>query len=339
MKKFLVAVTSVLVVVTLVLGASAVMAAKPLDVILRSNGFPSGQHFNLNLHGRDCLTWTGEPTGNSIIIPLYSSDCGEDATIQYISNKKNWRDTELVVIDPLTEPFSNDHSPAEVYLPYNILDESDNTTKSAGGYYVIGRILGKPGNGSSGNESSIILSQNVVLQTTNFTDNNTYPFPPDDNLDDLLTVGLIDSKGNLYSANATHFKRFDPPTDDLNQRGKGKKTGKSMGVEITELLKWTGFVADNATYPDNNGNGMIDFDDLYSSPTDNWSDWDIYPPYGEITLEEFRLWAESYGAVYYEGAWIFDIADLVISGQTVINDGTKNFQIRFYPVETTLYFE
>jgi len=61
-------------------------------------------------------------------------------------------------------------------------------------------------------------------------------------------------------------------------------------------------------------------------------------------IDEFELtnWLEylvSVGdVIYYEDEWIFDIADLVISGQTIINEGTKLFQVRFYPVETT-YFE
>jgi len=60
---------------------------------------------------------------------------------------------------------------------------------------------------------------------------------------------------------------------------------------------------------------------------------------GAVSTAEFDAWLAylvSVGeAVKYDGAWIFDIADLVISGQTVSNDGTKLFQIRFYPVAIT----
>ena len=35
--------------------------------------------------------------------------------------------------------------------------------------------------------------------------------------------------------------------------------------------------------------------------------------------------------------WIFNIADLVVTEQGLVNDGTKLLQIRFYPVDTTEY--
>ena len=137
----------------MLLSATPALAAKPIDVQYQSNGFPSGQHFNLNLHGQDPSTYTGTPSGNSIVIDLYG-----DSTIEYLSNKRNQNDTDIVVLDSLAEAFGPDYDPAQVYLPYNIVDEADNTTKSAEGYYVYGRILGKPGNGSGGGASSILLT-------------------------------------------------------------------------------------------------------------------------------------------------------------------------------------
>jgi len=227
MKRITISVVTVVAIITLVLVAFPVMAAKPLDVIKKSNGFPSGMHFNLNLHGRDPLTWTGNPTsgGNSIIIGISGN-----STIEYVSNKKNINNTELTVLDPLSEDFDND--PAQVYLPYNIYDESDNTTKSAGGYYVFGRILGTPNNGSDGGASSILLYPNLVVSAANATDDSTnnWPFDPDT---DLLTLGLVTSQGNLYGATPQGFERFDPPTDDPNEKGKGQKRGKSKAVGIT----------------------------------------------------------------------------------------------------------
>jgi hypothetical protein len=40
-------------------------------------------------------------------------------------------------------------------------------------------------------------------------------------------------------------------------------------------------------------------------------------------------------AWYYEDEWILNIADLVITEQGLVNDGTKLLQVRFYPVATT----
>jgi hypothetical protein len=40
---------------------------------------------------------------------------------------------------------------------------------------------------------------------------------------------------------------------------------------------------------------------------------------------------------YYDEEWVFNIADLVYQNQVVINEGIKNLQIRFYPVDTTTF--
>jgi len=316
---------AVLVLVVSVMVTSPALAAKPIDVQYQSNGFPSGQHFNLNLHGQDPATYTGNPTGNAVIVALNGS-----STIEYLSNKKNRNNTELVVLDSLAENFGPDYDSAQVYLPYNIVDESDNTTKPAGGYYVYGRILGKPNNGSGGEPSNILLTQNFIVAAANSANETTDDWPFGFDLDaDLLGLGVVTTSGNLYvpSGDGT-FERFDPPTDDPNEKGKGNKQGKSKAVEITDLFKWTGYVSDNMSL-DLNANGYLDIGDV---PSDQNGDT-------AIDQADLALWLDylvSIGeAVFHEGVWIFDVADMVISGQTVVNDGTKNFQIRFYPVATT----
>jgi hypothetical protein len=326
MKRALVIVIATLV--TLVIFASIALAAKPLDVIYHSNGFPSGQHFNLNLHGKDPATYTGSPSGQSVVIGLSGN-----STIEYLSNKKNKNATELVVLDPLTEAFDDDA--AQVYLPYNIVDQSDNVTKQAEGYFVFGRSLGKPNNGSNGDPSTILTYPNFVVASDNHTDNTTYGWPFDPDVD-MIDLGMITSQGNMYKSTPegyVKFERFDPDiSSDPNQKGKGNKTGKSMGTEITGLFWWSGYVSDNATL-DLNGNGYFDVGDI---PADQDGDLDI----DEDDLLLWLAYLESIGeAIFYEPIWIFDIADMVISGQTFVNDGTKNFQIRFYPVVTTEFPE
>ncbi len=67
MKRIMIVAVSVMVVVVLVFGASMAMAAKPdgkngtKDVIEMSNGFPSGPHFNLNIHGKK-TSFVADPT-------------------------------------------------------------------------------------------------------------------------------------------------------------------------------------------------------------------------------------------------------------------------------------
>ncbi len=61
-------------------------AAKPQKVIEYSNGYPSGAHYNLNIHGKDPNTYNCDstPGGKSVFI-----DEEGQSTIKYISNKKS----------------------------------------------------------------------------------------------------------------------------------------------------------------------------------------------------------------------------------------------------------
>lgn len=309
MKRIATGLVSLLAVVTLVVGASVVMAAKPLPVIEHSNGFPSGQHFNLNIHGKkDGFSTTS--TGNSIFIPIYSSDYSVNSTIQYLSNKKNRSSLNLTVLDPLTEPFDGDA--AQVYLPYNIFNESENKIEAAGGYWVFGRILGKPNNGKPNNGSSsnstIRLYPNIVVASANATDNATdnWPFDPDD---DLLELGLITNQMNVYQATPDGFVQFDRFENE-----KGNKRGKSKAIEITDLFKWTGIVADNATVPDLNNSGDLDSGDVpawweeqYGDNSTTVEEWEFFDWLDWLVAEDL--------AVEYVNEWIFNIADMVVSGQ------------------------
>jgi len=47
------------------------MAAKPLPVIAISNGYPSGPHDNLNIHGKSDYACDAEEGGNSVFISEY----------------------------------------------------------------------------------------------------------------------------------------------------------------------------------------------------------------------------------------------------------------------------
>jgi len=101
MKRITIVVVSVLVVTTLVLGASTVMADKPShagegnQLIPRPNGFPAGPHYNLNIHGKKVgFACNDTPGGGSVFVDEYGP-----AKIQYVSNKKGSL-TELMVLDP-----------------------------------------------------------------------------------------------------------------------------------------------------------------------------------------------------------------------------------------------
>lgn len=74
-----------------------------------------------------------------------------------------------------------------------------------------------------------------------------------------------------------------------------------------------------------------------------WQDYDGDPLWGNNnglidTIEEWLAFNADLDpplAWYSANVWIFSIADLVITEQGLVNDGTKLLQIRFYPVATT----
>ena len=100
-----------------------VVAGKPVDVVMWSNGFPSGPHFNLNIHGKkDGYNCDPASGGGSVFVPEYG-----DSEIDFVQNKRS-SVTELTVHDKCA---TFDGDPALVQLP-------------AGEYQVYARILAKP---------------------------------------------------------------------------------------------------------------------------------------------------------------------------------------------------
>ena len=336
MKRIVIAILSVIVVASMILGTSLAMAAKPdgsngtKDVIAKSNGFPSGEHYNLNIHGKKA-DYAGDqtPGGNSVFILEYSLSDPQTGDpipehIQYVSNKKA-SVSGLKVLDPLAEAFDGD--PAKVQLPYE-----------ADGYYVFGRILGKPNNGKLEPVSSIILYPNEVVEACNDTDPENPDFPgytecPDD---PLLALGLIVGP-NLYTAEPEGYVRFDPEVT------KGK--GKSKATDITRLFTYSGWVVD-ATLDIAEPYGEITIDDVPLGDYDNDLSTDPNHDYNNDGAEdEFDVedWLTDMAALdppmawYFKEEWIFNIADLVVTEQGLVNDGTKLVQIRFYPVDSTTF--
>jgi hypothetical protein len=298
------------VIFLFVFGASVSMAGKPQDVIEKSNGYPSGAHFNLNLHGKDVDTFTCDktPGGNSVFISEYGA-----STVQYISNKKS-SVQELITLDPCVESFDND--PAKVMLPH---EEQ--------GYYVFARLRGKPNNGSNnGDPSSVLLYPNDILELCNDDPTNPDPdFPDYTNC--LLPLGLLTIR-DVYDATPEGFVRFDP----IETKGKGK--GKA--IDITRLFMWSGWVIDSSldtSGPDAVPDGVID---EYDVPEDY--DFDA-----DIDSDDLQLWLQEQAifglATYYDNEWVLNIADLVVTEQDIFNDGAKLLKIRFYPVATTEFIQ
>lgn len=294
---------SFLVIFATALIVSPTFAAKPQNVISMSNGYPSGAHYNLIIHGKkteNSDATTEEVTGfncpsteggNSVFVADYGS-----STIQYISNKKASL-TGLTVLDACAEAFDLD--PAQVQLPY---DE----------YYVFARLHGTPKN-KAGNPSSVILTPNPVLQVCMQDPNNPDPFADYTECDDtLMVLGMVTTSG-VYYATDHAVERYD-----TSKKGKGPKNAQ----EITGLFTWTGYVCDAIL--DVNGDGVIDETDAPDLDGDLDIDGDDYL----IMLE---------ACTYYENEWVFNVADLVVEGMDFNNSGAKTLHIRFYPRSTTSF--
>jgi hypothetical protein len=309
----------------LILTASPVVAgSKSPDVIEKSNGFPSGMHFNLNIHGHDlsndnpCTHVSG---GNSVFIDEYGT-----SIIEYKTNKKSSL-TELTVTDPCV----TGDGKVSISLPMKVVVVDEDTliseTIPVDGYYVYGRILGKPQNGKDDPDarSNILFSPNMVTDAYN--------------LDGLVVLGLITWNATYYAGDEA-FYRFDDPT------AKGK--GKSKAKEMTHLFEYTGWVVDesldtNRPLDDLVPDGIIS---IWDVPLGNYDVLSKPDPLGIVTPDDrdfnddgvendldVTAWLATQGdlATEYVEEWIFNIADVVTTEGEVDNDGTKLFQIRFYP--------
>lgn len=289
-------------------------AAKPQPVIEKSNGFPSGEHFNLNIHGKksdyNCDPASG---GNSIFVPEWGT-----SIIEFISNNKASL-TELVAIDRCAEQFDND--PAQVQLPR----EDD-------GYWVFARILAKPNNGPDKEPSQVILYPRPDLLQLCNDDNGTgfaidgfdqFTSCSDSNIDGVMPLGLITNSGT-FKQTEQGLERFDSTATT------GK--GKSKAIDITPMFIWSGYICE-ATLDIAEPFGEI-------TPADVESDATLLALYDTNIVDdmiddvEFQTFLDA-ECMFSDEQWVFSLADLVVYGLEYENKGSKLVQIRFYPVDTT----
>ncbi len=305
--------------------SSSAMAAKSADVIDKSNGFPSGPHYNLNFNAKKSNFRCPEPVfdeygnqlyGNVIFMPREQGS--DQITVLMESGKKGPKsapDTStLEVTDWCTESFPNDGSDgvgdaASLRLP-----------KNDAGYRVYARVLGKPGDG-----------------TTSLTAIPGLVSVEDEYGNDLLYLGLVTDNG------------FESASGTVYRTGGGKGKGVQAATDITGLFEWSGeicYVQPDAIdlYCGEDGSACesremcctdADGDGAYDS-CDALADVGTDDGTGVLSCPAVNADGDAYLATAtecrtYDDEWVFNIGDFVTSLWEISNDGSYRVQVRFYP--------
>ncbi len=301
------------------------------DGIYLGNGFPSGPHFNLIIHGKKLSFQCPDPEyyyrvltdvngdgdegdlvencddgdvceltdvqnfGNSVFTPRD----GRNVQMLFESGRKGPKSkpdaTSLEVTDWCTKPFDSDA--ASIRIP-----------KDPDGYAVYARATGKPTDGSFS-----IFGRSLALVETE----------EDGVFTDLLFLGVVTETGVFLGT------ELEPVT---KEGGKGK----NKGTEITSLFEFTGQVCYTSDADPACTDGGC-FSQFYCCPPDESAPCELVPPDTDAglycpTLHDGTWLATEFYCHEYEDDWIFNIADFVNVLFDVKNDDTYNIQIRFYPL-------
>ncbi|NIR25835.1 MAG: hypothetical protein GWN77_02475 [Gammaproteobacteria bacterium] len=274
--------------------AATAFAVKPNEEV-NPNGFPSGEHYNLNLNAKKsdyhCTTDVNDDLGDQVygkvvFIPQYNGDL-ENVSILMESGKKGPKGapncTTLEVVDKCA---GFDGDPATLRLP-----------QSEYGYNVYLRAKGKP---TELGEEMMILGR---LKYVEDQDDGT----------SLIFLGTFTQRG----------------LEEPLARPKGKIKG---AVDITPLFQLHGsicyenalpddlpnpgdYTAQCCTLTDSNGDGLYDETSCVPAPAD-------------LSCSGQTLW---YCTNPLDYPWIFNIGDHVGYFWDIDNNGVRSAQVRFYP--------
>jgi hypothetical protein len=294
MKKLFTICLAVAVVLTFTAGTA--IATKPGEEV-NPNGFPSGEHYNLNIHGKKAQFICpdqeyddfGNPIyGNSIFVP----ENGEDIQIlmQSGKGKKAEAITDFQAIDPCSSAFDGDAT--VIQLP-----------KNEQGYRVYARALAKP----TDDPTIEIVPELVAVE--------------DDAGNDLIYLGLV--KDNGFETPYTSFTRKRGKSKAVNITGLFEWSGDVCYItpdnycdpieECTEELLC-------CTPGDLDGDGIID-EGYYDAC--ELKEVDVDCPEGTELVTAY--------CKEYIDEWVFNIGDFVTYLWDTDNNGVKLLQVRFYP--------
>jgi hypothetical protein len=317
----------------LILSVGSAYATKPGEDV-NPNGFPSGPHYNLNIHGKkaeftcpvqkyymeitvcpgsDCgefelgqlvetcpdgftCSESDDPIyGNSIFVP----ENGEGIEIYMQSGKVGGKGNKAEAL-PQNELWAID--------PCAVFDGDGAIIQLPPGEYdVYARALATP----TDNPSMTVVSPELVAAE----DENGY---------DLVYLGLLTETG--FETSSETFTR---------------NKGKSTAIPITGLFNWTGEVC-YIEMPEGYTGTVTTHCCHDYEPADGIYDYCCFDENGDLIyqqdecsgdLDEFVegvcTTIDTYCNVY-GGEWIFNIADFVNYLWNVDNNGLKLLQVRFY---------
>jgi hypothetical protein len=341
-------------------------AGKPTDPDgnFIGNGYPSGPHYNLNIHGKKdgfvCpadsfyyeVTVDGD-FGDSILVGDLVKSCPTDYTcvetdvqifgkvinlprdgsnvqIYMESGRKGPKSkptaTTLEVTDWCTKPFDNDA--ASFRLPAD-----------PDGYAVYSRVTGKPVDGQTFEVFGRTLELVEVECKTTDTD------CPSSGVYDLLLLGVVNDDGTFVPVGGAGSEDFQRVDDTDKRGGKGVKNA----TDITTMFEFSGSVcyiyADDPACTSGTSCDATDYCCPIDDTTmefngacvlkDDAMFWDGFvsdcsfadgDPVGTLWIDETFYCRD------YEGEWIFNIADFVGVMFDVKNNDTYNIKLRFYPL-------
>jgi hypothetical protein len=277
------------------------LATKPGEEV-NPNGFPSGEHYNLNVIGKKdgftCPDQEYDESGNPIYGNVVFVPEEGPAKIYMESGKENGKGKKAEALDTVTElrvtdPCAFDQGGAVIQLP-----------KNGAGYRVYARALAKPSD-----EPDIQITPQLVAVEDEYGN-------------DLVYLGLVTDDG------------FETPYVSFT-----RKKGKSIAVDISGLFLWSGSVCylDQLLYEeqelgfevaetkdlcctDSDGDGV--FDECIAAPVDEYGNL-LSCPTGYSSQLAF--------CYEYTDEWVFNIGDFVNYLWDTENNGVKLLQVRFYP--------
>lgn len=342
------------------------LAGKPVDSDgnFIGNGYPSGPHFNLNIHGKNDSFTCPDPTyffqvdtdadlSDGISVGDLVKDCPDGygcslTNVQYFGNvinlprdssnvqiymesgrkgpKSNPDVTALEVTDWCTKPFDEDA--ASFRLPAN-----------PDGYAVYSRVTGKPVD----NQFFEVFGRDLTVVEVECQGEDTEC--PTSGTYDLLLLGVVNEDGTFIKVGNGdgNFERVD------NTDGRGGK-GVKNATDVTGMFEFSGQVcyvyADDPACLDNAcaaAGYCCPIDEATSAYNgacllkETGSFWNMDLQAYDCSVQDGNpagtLWIDqTFYCHEYTDQWIFNIADFVEVLFDVRNNDTYNIKLRFYPL-------